>query len=338
MPTIRDVAKHAGVAPITVSRVINDSGYVSHATRTRVEEAIETLGYVPNMLGPSLRFKQTMTLALVLTDITNPFWTTVARGVEDVAQENGYSIILCNTDESKSKQDQYLNMLLRRRIDGIILVPTNSTSAPVYAIQQQDIPVVLLDRQLPDPDLHVDSVRADSESGAYLLTEHLLSLGHRQITMLAGPGTVSTAVDRVSGYRRALVDAGLEDASPRIYWGEFTIESGRDMARQALADTPKPTALFASNNFVAVGAIQTLREEGLSVPDDMALVTVDDIPPAFTFDPFLTVATQPALEMGRQAAELLLGRVTGELETECQHIVLPTQMIIRASSGHRLVS
>ena len=338
MPTIRDVAKHAGVAPITVSRVINDSGYVSHATRTRVEEAIETLGYVPNMLGPSLRFKQTMTLALVLTDITNPFWTTVARGVEDVAQENGYSIILCNTDESKSKQDQYLNMLLRRRIDGIILVPTNSTSAPVYAIQQQDIPVVLLDRQLPDPDLHVDSVRADSESGAYLLTEHLLSLGHRQITMLAGPGTVSTAVDRVSGYRRALVDAGLEDASPRIYWGKFTIESGRDMARQALADTPKPTALFASNNFVAVGAIQTLREEGLSVPDDMALVTVDDIPPAFTFDPFLTVATQPALEMGRQAAELLLGRVTGELETECQHIVLPTQMIIRASSGHRLVS
>jgi LacI family transcriptional regulator len=338
MPTIRDVAKHAGVAPITVSRVINDSGYVSQATRTRVEEAIDTLGYVPNMLGQSLRFKQTMTLALVLTDITNPFWTTVARGVEDVAQANGYSIILCNTDESKAKQEQYLNMLLRRRIDGIILVPTNSSSAPVHTIQRQDIPVVLLDRQLPDPDLRVDIVRAESESGAYQLTEHLLSLGHRHITMLAGPKTVSTAVDRVSGYQRALAEAGLEDTSPQVYWGEFTIENGREMARQALADTPKPTALFASNNFIAVGAIQALREQGLSVPDDIALVTVDDIPPAFTMDPFLTVATQPALEMGRRAAELLLGRVTGKLDTECQHIIFPTQMIIRASSGDRLDS
>jgi LacI family transcriptional regulator len=279
-----------------------------------------------------------MTLALVLTDITNPFWTTVARGVEDVAQANGYSIILCNTDESKAKQEQYLNMLLRRRIDGIILVPTNSSSAPVYAIQRQDIPVVLLDRQLPDPDLRVDIVRAESESGAYLLTEHLLSLGHRQITMLAGPKTVSTAVDRVSGYHRAMADAGLEDTSPLVYWGEFTIENGRDMARQALADTPMPTALFASNNFIAVGAIQALREQGLSVPDDMALVAVDDIPPALTVNPFLTVATQPALEMGRRAAELLLGRVTGELDTECQHIIFPTQMIIRASSGDRLDS
>lgn len=336
MPTIRDVASRAGVAPITVSRVINDSDYVSQETRERVETAIEELGYVPNMLGPSLRFKQTMTLALVLTDITNPFWTTVARGVEDVAQASGYSIILCNTDESEAKQEQYLNMLLRRRIDGILLVPVRSVPEPVLAIQKQDIPVVILDRQIPG--LEVDIVRADSEDGAYQLTEHLLSLGHRQITMLAGPQTVSTAVDRVAGFRRALAEAGMPDSAAKIFWGSFTIDSGREMAEQALAGSEKPTAFFAGNNFVAIGAIQALRQEGLRVPEDIALVTVDDIPPSLSIDPFLTVAAQPALEMGHQAARLLLARVTGALDGECQHTVLPTQLIIRASSGQCLVS
>ena len=206
MPTIRDVAKRAGVAPITVSRVINDSSYVSQETRERVESVIDELGYVPNMLGPSLRFKQTMTLALILTDITNPFWTTVARGVEDVAQANGYSTILCNTDESETKQEQYLQMLLRRRIDGILFVPTSSRDPkPIHQIQKQGIPVVLLDRQISD--VQVDVVRADSENGAYQLTQYLLSLGHNRIALLTGPQTVSTAVDRVNGYRRALSDA-----------------------------------------------------------------------------------------------------------------------------------
>ncbi len=166
MPTIRDVAKHAGVSPITVSRVINDYDYVSTKTRERVEAVIEELGYVPNMLGPSLRSKQTMTLALVMTDITNPFWTTVARGVEDVAQAKGYSTIMCNTDESEDKQEHYLQMLLRRRIDGILLVPACSDDPkPVHNIQKQGIPVVLLDRHIPD--VEVDVVRADSKSGAY---------------------------------------------------------------------------------------------------------------------------------------------------------------------------
>ena len=336
MVTIRDVAKRAGVSPITVSRVINNSDYVSTATRARVEAAIDELKYVPNMLGPSLRFKQTMTLALVLTDIANPFWTTVARGVEDVAQANGYNIILCNTDESETKQEQYLNMLLRRRIDGIVLVPAQSAPEPVNMIQKQNIPVVILDRQIPG--LQVDIVRADSENGAYQLTDHLLSLGHRHIAMLAGPPKVSTAIDRVRGYRQALAAAGLSEEATYIYWGAFTLDSGREMAQQALSANPQLTAFFAANNFIAIGAIQVLRELGMVVPDDIALVTVDGIPPVFSIDPFLTVANQPALEMGQQAAQLLLGRVTGELDAECQHIILPTQMIIRSSSGKGLVS
>lgn len=336
MVTIRDVAKLAGVSPITVSRVVNNSDYVSESTRARVEAAIDELKYVPNMLGPSLRFKQTMTLALVLTDITNPFWTTVARGVEDVAQANGYGIILCNTDESQSKQDQYLDMLLRRRIDGIVLVPAHSAPEPVGMIQKQGIPVVVLDRQIPG--IQVDIVRADSENGAYQLTDHLLSMGHRRIAVLAGPETVSTAVDRVMGYRRALTAHGLPEEAVAIYWGAFTVESGREMALQALSDHQQLTAFFATNNFIAIGAMQAMREMGLTVPDDIALVTLDDIPAVFTIEPFLTVARQPAREMGRKAAQILLDRLSGQLDGEYQHIVLPTQLIIRASSGSQRTS
>lgn len=336
MPTIRDVAKRAGVAPITVSRVVNDSGYVSEKTRERVEAVIEELGYVPNMLGPSLRFKQTMTLAVVITDITNPFWTTVTRGVEDVAQANGYSTILCNTDESETKQEQYMQMLLRRRIDGVLLVPASSKAEPIRMIQNQGIPVVLLDREVNGID--VDIVRADSEEGAYRLTQHLLSLGHRNIAMLTGPKDVSTAVDRVRGYQRALEDADIKRYIDQIYWGNFTQEAGYEMGRIVAGLTPRPTALFAANNFIAIGAIQALKEKELRVPEDMALVTIDDIPPAYTLEPFLTAATQPAREMGQQGAQLLLERIREGDNRPCRQVVLPTEMIIRTSSGESILA
>jgi LacI family transcriptional regulator len=334
MPTIRDVAKLAGVAPITVSRVVNDSGYVSRKTRAKVEAAVKELGYVPNMLGPSLRFKQTMTLAMIISDITNPFWTTVTRGVEDVAQANGYSTILCNTDESEEKQEQYLQMLLRRRIDGILLVPTSNSPDPIRLIQKQGIPVVVLDRQVRDVD--VDTVRADSAKGAYQLTKHLISLGHQQITMLAGPQSVSTSVDRVEGFCQALGDSGLDVCEDQILWGDFTQESGYENAKEALVASPKPTALFAANNFLAIGALRALHEKKHSVPEDIALVAIDDIPPDFTITPFLTVSKQPAREMGKQATRLLLDRIKGDAGRACQQIVLPTEMMIRTSSGRRI--
>jgi LacI family transcriptional regulator len=334
MATIRDVAKLAGVAPITVSRALNNSGYVSQATRERVKAAIEELGYVPNMLGPSLRFQQTMILAVVITDITNPFWTTVTRGIEDVAHANGYSTILCNTDESESKQEQYLQMLLRRRVDGILLVPACSETKSIEMIKKQDIPVVVLDRQIGN--LDVDVVRADSEEGAFLLVQYLLSLGHRNIAMLAGPKNVSTAIDRTAGYRRALDDAGNAVNEELIYWGNFTQESGYENARMVTDMDPRPTAIFAANNFIAIGAMQALKEKGLHIPEDVALVTIDDIPPAYTLEPFLTVAIQPADEMGRQAARLLLDRIKNPEDESFQNVVLPTKMIIRASSGSRI--
>ena len=334
MPTIRDVAKLAGVAPITVSRVINDSGYASEETRQRVKHAVDELGYVPNMLGPSLRSKKTMTIAVVITDITNPFWTTVTRGIEDVAQANGYSTILCNTDESQEKQEQYLQMLLRRRIDGILLVPASSEAYPIETVKKQNIPIVLLDRYVPGVD--VDIVRSDTEEGAFRITEHLLSLGHQKIAMLAGPKSISTSVDRVNGYRRAFHEAGLPKESEEIFWGNFTQESGYKMAQQMLADVPESTALVAANNFIAIGAMQFFHERKIRVPEDIALVTVDDIPPSFTITPFFTAATQSASEMGKQAAQLLLKRMAGTIDAPCQEIILPVQTTIRASSGEKI--
>ena len=334
MPTIRDVAKLAGVAPITVSRVINDSDYVKQATRERVEIAIDELGYIPNTLGVSLRSKQTMTLAVVITDITNPFWTTVTRGIEDVAQANGFLTILCNTDESEEKQEQYIQMLLRRRIDGILLVPSSSNPDPIKLIKKQNIPVVLMDRYVSDVD--VDMVRSDSEKGAYLITKHLLSLGHQRIAMLSGPENISTSIDRVAGYRRAFSDAGLPKSAEQIYWGEYTQESGYEMAKQMLAQLQNTTALVTSNNFIAIGAMRLLHERKIRVPEDMALVTIDDLSSTFTITPFFTVALQAASEMGKQAAQLLLNRVNGVIDSPCQEIILPVQMIIRDSSGESI--
>ncbi|MBN2004833.1 MAG: LacI family DNA-binding transcriptional regulator [Anaerolineae bacterium] len=336
MATIREVAKRAGVAPITVSRVINNSGYVNEKTRTRVELAIAELGYVPNMLARSLRSRRTDTLALILTDVSNPFWTTVARGVEDAASDADFNVILCNTDESETEQNKYLHMLLQKQVDGVLLVPARSTVDSIRFVQNQGTPVVVLDRRIPDA--RADVVRCDSEGGAYQLTLLLLSLGHRRIAMLGGPQGVSTAEDRTTGYSRALAEAGLEIDAALLHYGEFSLESGYAMTQAALARTPRPSGLFAGNNFIAIGALRALRDAGLRVPEDMALVGFDDLPTDLVVDPFLTVAAQPAYEMGRQATELLLLRLSGEVPSTYKEIVLPTTIVVRESSGKALES
>lgn len=340
MPTIKDVARVAGVAPITASRVINDSGYVSDKTRQRVEAAIEELGYVPNRVARSLRSKQTNTLALVLTDITNPFWTTIARGVEDVASQEGFSVILCNTDESEAKEHSYVQVLLQKQVDGFLLVPANSTSRSIGLIQKQGVPLVVLDRTVPAP---VDTVKSDSVDGAYRLTWHLLEQGYRHIAMLSGPREVSTAVDRVKGYRQALANWATahhnvveRPQAPSVIYGEFTQQDGYAMMQQLLKMASPPTAVFAANNFIAIGAFRALREAGLRVPEDIALVAFDDLPLTFMLAPFLTVAAQPVYDMGRRAAQLLLRRLAESDRGPAQEILLPVDIIVRRSSGVRM--
>jgi len=331
MSDIRDVAKRAGVAPITVSRCINNSGYCSPETRMRVEAAITELGFVPNRLASGLRSKRSNTLALVLTDITNPFFTTIARGVEDMASDTGYTVIFCNTDESVSKEKMYVQMILEKRVDGIILVPALSGLDSVTLIKKQGIPIVVLDRRIPD--LKTDVVRCDSEGGAYNLTRLLLSLGHREIAILNGPSGVSTSEDRLTGYRRALTEAGIATNTNREYYGAFTQESGYELTHKALANAQKPTALFATNNFIAFGVLKALQEIGLRVPEDIAVVGFDDLPSSLVTFPFLTVAAQPAYEMGKRAIEILLNKLEGGAADQYQEVVLPAEIVIRQSSG-----
>jgi LacI family transcriptional regulator len=330
MPTIQDVAKRAGVAPITVSRVINDSGYASQETRKRVETAIAELGYVPNVLARSLRSKRTNTLALVITDITNPFFTSISRGVEDTASAAGYTTIYCNTDESEEKEKKYLQWFLQKQVDGILLVPAHSTPDSVEFIQEQGTSVVLLDRKVPN--VEIDAVRCDSEAGAYALIKLLIDRGHRYIAALGGPREASTTEDRIAGYRRAITEAGLAE-NEQVYYGPFTQSSGYELTTQALAHTPSPTALFGANNFISIGAMKALRDSGIPVPEEIAVVSFDDLPPTLVVDPFLTVAAQPAYQMGQKATELLLNRLSGEAPQECQEIILPIEIIVRQSSG-----
>jgi LacI family transcriptional regulator len=327
--TIQDVARRAGVAPITVSRVINNSSYVSHQTRERVEAAIAELQYVPNMLASSLRSNRTNTLALILSDISNPFWTTVARGAEDAASQQGFNVILCNTDENEAKQEEYLSVLLRKRVDGFLIVPAQSHPHSLEKIQKQKVPVVVMDRQIQG--ISVDTVRGDSEGGAYLLTQYLLSLGHKRIAILSGPPDLSVSIDRVNGMRRALAEVGISVDERSISYGRFTFDSGWERTRNLVTETPPPTAIVAGNNFIAIGALKALREQGIAVPDDISLTSIDDLPPPMFIDPFFTVVAQPAYEIGRRATQLLLRRITQPDSSEAEEIVLPTELIIRQS-------
>ncbi len=331
MTNILDVAKLAGVAPITVSRFVNNSGYCSPETRSKVEAAITELGYVPNRLASGLRSKHSSTLALVVTDITNPFFTTIARAVEDTAGAAGYSVIFCNTDEEITKEKKYLQMLLEQRVGGIILVPALCTSDSVNFIQKHETPVVILDRRITDA--RTDVVLCDSETGAYKLIQLLISLGHKDIAILSGPKGTSTAEDRVAGCTKALLEANLQSTGELEYYGFFTQQSGYDMTIQVMAKNPCPTAIFAANNFIAIGAQKALQTLNKRVPEDVALVGFDDLPTAMITFPFLTVAAQPAYEMGKKATEILLEQLVSEPPKEFKEIILPAEIVIRQSSG-----
>lgn len=336
MSTINDVAKLAGVSAMTVSRVINNSGYIGRETRSRVEAAIAELAYVPNAVGRQLRSKRTKMLALVLSDIMNPFFTTIARGVEDVARVQGFSVMFCNTDESEREEAQYLLMLVERQVDGVLLVPASSSGKSLRMLLSHKMPVVVLDRRIQSR--LVDSVRSDSEAGAYTLTQHLIGLGHRRIAVLTGRRSVSTSIDRVAGYCRAMLDAGLELNDDLVRYGEYNYGEynqvdGNRMANEVLAIDPRPTAIFAANNFIAFGAMRSLRDAGLRVPEDISIVAFDDLPVAWLSDPFMTVVDQPAYEIGRRAAELLLSRLDGTISGPGREVVLPSELIIRRSSG-----
>jgi LacI family transcriptional regulator len=334
MATIGDVARRAGVSKVTVSRVLNGAVYVNAQTRARVEQAIADLHFLPNLAARSLRSRQTQTIALVVPDITNVFWTTVARGVEDLAQKKGYSVFLGNTDENPEKQRSYLRAVAQQRVDGLIIAPYNRDGELMRPLRDQQTPIVVIDRRLDG--WKSDSVRGDSAGGACALVGHLIGLGRRRIAMISGPRGASTAEDRAAGYCLALHQAGIGLDLRLLRWGEFKSVWGEQAAADLFAEGLNPDAIFAANNQIALGVWEYLLKHGLRVPQDVALVCFDEMADASRLFQFFTVAAQPAYEIGNAAAELLFARISGETDQPVQDIELPGQLILRSSCGRGL--
>ena len=330
--TIKDVARRSGVSAMTVSRVINRSVRVSPDTRQRVEEAIVELGYVPSRLARGLTAQRTGTLALIVPDVANPFFTLILRGAEDVARRGGYRIILCDTRADLAIEREVIEEMIAHRVDGVVIAPVSDRSRThLRRLEKYGVPFVLVDRTVPATDS--DVVLGDSVAGARQLIRHLVSLGHRRIGLIVESDEVSTARDRHRGYVEGLEAAGLPLDANLIVRASVDPSGGFEGMRRLLDHKDRPTAVFTVNNLVALGAIEAVRAEGLEVPDDIALVCFDDIEYASRMYPFLTVMAQPAETLGTLGTQLLLDRVEGRAPDGGRVVVLPAEFVVRKSCG-----
>jgi DNA-binding LacI/PurR family transcriptional regulator len=317
--TMRQIAARARVSVGTVSHVINNTAGVREPVRKRVLEAIERLGYQPSLLARGLRRNQTTIIGVIIPDISNPFFPLVVRGVEDIAYQNSYRLMLCNTDNDAQKEQVYFNELRAYRMAGLIVIPSaDSRLVPLAGGAGGDIPVICLDR-CPEG-WKGDTVTVDNEEGAYQAIRYLLELGHRRIACIAGQLHVTSGVERLKGFRRALREAGISIAPEYIQEGRFDRLSGYEKALMLLQFSPRPTAIFAANDLVALGVLAAMRELGLRCPEDVSLVGFDDLELASFTNPALTTVAQPAYQMGARAAGLLFERLRGE--------AVPTQRIV----------
>ena len=333
--TLRDVAKQAGVSAMTVSRVINGRQGVDAETQRKVEEAIEALDYVPNRVARGLISQKTATIGLIVPDVVNPFFSPVVRGAETTARKAGYRVLLCNSEGDLRLEREYIEDLVSHRVEGLLIAPANDQSRhSVFPLLRRSFPVVLLDRALPD--LDCDLVVSDSASGARRLVEHLISVGHREIAHLTDADDTSTGRERLRGYREALEAAGIAFREDLVFRTTVDQIGGYRAAQQVLALERLPTAIFTVNNMTVVGAMQALRERGLSVPHDMALVCFDDVEHLAVLSPFLTVIDQPAETFGSLGTQLLLERISGKAGPRSRRIVLQTDLLIRVSCGSKM--
>ena len=330
--TIRDVARRSGVSPMTVSRVINGSERVRPDTRRRVEQAISDLGYVPSRLARGLSRQRTGTLALIVPDVANPFFTLIVRGAEDVARRAGYRVLLCDTRADLGIEREVIEEMIAHRVEGIVIAPVSDRSkGDLRRLGKFGVPLVLIDRTVPG--VESDVVLGDSLGGAQQLVEHLISLGHRRIGFIAESDEVSTARDRRRGYETALANAGIRFDPALVANVTGDPRGGFEGMRRLLEFADPPTAVFAVNNLVALGAIEAVRRAGLEVPDDVALVCFDDIDYASRLYPFLTVMEQPAEAFGTMGTQLLLDRIAGRGPERPHVVVLPAEFVVRKSCG-----
>ena len=318
---------------MTVSRVVNGSPRVRDDTRRRVEAAIAELGYVPNRLARGLTRRKTGALGIIVPDVANPFFTLVVRGAEEVAWRSDYHVILCNTQGDLERERRYLEDMLAFQVEGLLIAPVGDRSRTnLQALTRSDVPFVLIDRSVAG--YTGDLVQGDSVAGARRLVQHLIGLGHRRIGMITESSEVSTARDRVQGYRDALEAAGIPFRPELVAEASAIDVRAAHDATLTLLDLPdQPTALFAVNNIVVVGVAEAARERGLAIPGDLAIVCFDDIEHASRFHPFLTVMAQPAETFGTIASQLLLDRISGRVSERRRIVVLPAEFVVRESCG-----
>lgn len=324
MATINDVARRAGVSTATVSRALNGKSTVDPTLVARVRAAATELSYHPNGLARNLRRQETAVIALIIADVENPFFTAVARGVEDIAQAQGYSVVLCNSDESAEKERRYIDVALEERVAGVILSPTGATSSNVARLRERGTPVVAVDRPLPAG----DQILVDTRLAAREATDHLIAAGYRRIACVTGPAGVRTAEDRLAGYGDAIHAARL----PSVFrQAEYRASGGRAATVALLAEPEPPDALLIANSAMAIGALEAVGEAKLRLGRDIGVVAFDDAAWAHLIDPPLTVVAQPAYEIGKQAATLLLTRI-GDSAAEPKTVTLAARLVTRGST------
>ncbi len=334
--TIRDVASQAGVSVATVSRVINNSSHKVHrVTRNRVLRTVRRLGYRPNVVAQGLRRGTSRSIALIVPDISNPFFPAIARGVEDVARRHGYALVLGNTDGDAERERTYLDILRKRWVDGVLFASAGGDDRHLRRLRADGVPAVLIARDAAAGS--IDTVVVDGFAGVRQATAHLLRLGHRAIAYIGGPRPLSVARERLRGYRWALRDFNVRPDPSLIVAGDFRVDGGRAAVRRLLARRRTFTGLVAANDLTAIGAMEVLRAAGRRIPDDVAVVGFDDIPFASFVDPPLTTVAQPTYRLGALAMERLLALMNGEA-VAARRIVLEPQLVIRRSCGAHLLA
>lgn len=328
MPTIREVAQHAQVSSATVSHVINRTRFVDPDTQARVKQSIKTLGYRPNLLARSLRRRETRTIGLLVPDNANPFFAEFARVVEDAGFAEGYSVILCNSDRSETKEQAYLDLLLAKQIDGIIVISATERTDMLEHVLELGVPMVVVDgntAQLP-----VSQVQVANEQGGYLAGRYLARLGHRRVGCIGGPSGASPSWMRVVGLQRALREAGAELGPRAIIEGDFRYTGGQTGMRTLLDRGLGLTAVFAANDLMAIGAMLTLRRAGLAIPGDISIIGFDNIMQASTMIPALTTVEQPVNELGRAAVDMLFDQML-KRASRAAHVEVATRLVERES-------
>jgi len=334
MATSKEVARRAGVSIGTVSNVLSGNVAVSPDLRERVAAAIRDLDYHPNHVARSLKVKNTKTLGMVISDITNPFFPLLVRGAEDAAFAHGYLLITFNTDDRVERERQVLSLLRSRRVDGLLLVvaPNDGDIEHIRSTVEAGIPIVCLDRILPG--IALDSVSVDNVKGSRMCVHHMILRGHRHIAIITGSLGLQTAKDRLRGYELALRDAGFKVEPDLVCEGDFREQTGYKLGKNLLLSRKRPTAIFVSNGMMTLGVLQALEEIGLKCPDDVAIATFDDLPVSEVFRPHLTSVAQPTYQIGHAGANLLIERLQGKQSSRKRiNLVLEPDLRIRESSG-----